>query len=62
MKSKGSRQEKHSERRRKLAELNLLSDPKAKAVVPNRRGCVLPILGSGVTLLAAAALLHGLGL
>lgn len=59
MKSKGSRANR-SERRRKLAEVNLLSEPRTRVVAP-RRGCVLPFFGGGLALLAATALLHGLG-
>jgi hypothetical protein len=57
MKSKG-RREKASERRRKLAEINLLTEPRAK-LAPSRRGCALPFFGSIVALLAATAGLWG---
>lgn len=61
MKSKHSRQVGDTERRRNLAELNLLSARRAK-VASTRRGCMLPLIGIGLTLLAAAAVVGGSGL
>ncbi len=61
MKARGSRPARDPERRRNLAELNLLSEPRAKAA-SSRRGCMLPLIGIGLTLLAAAAALGGSGL
>lgn len=61
MKTKRSRQVGDKERRRNLAELNLLSERRAKAA-SSRRGCMLPWIGIGLTLLAAAAALGGSGL
>lgn len=48
------------DRRRKMAELNLLSEPRIKTST-RRRGCaLLPLMGLGATVLAlAAALLSG---
>jgi hypothetical protein len=52
--------EKGSERRRRLAEVNLLSEPRTKSA-GTRRGCaLLPIIGLGATLLGiGAALVSG---
>ena len=48
------------DRRRRMAELNLLSEPRTKSST-QRRGCaLLPLMGLGVTLLAlATAFLSG---
>ena len=55
---KARRSNKGSERRRNLAEVNLLAENRTRAV-PSRRGCVLPFIGIGVLALALAAALGG---
>lgn len=55
MKAKRPRQGRQSERRRDLAELNLLSEHKAKSAPTRSRGCGLPFIGSGLTLLVGGA-------
>jgi hypothetical protein len=45
------------DRRRRMAELNLLSEPRPRTST-GRRGCaLLPLMGLGATLLALAAVL-----
>jgi hypothetical protein len=51
---KARRSNKGSERRRNLAEINLLTEPRAR-VAPTRRGCVVPFIGVGLLALAAIA-------
>lgn len=51
---KARRANKGSERRRNLAEINLLAEPRTR-VVPRRRGCVVPFIGIGLFALAALA-------
>jgi hypothetical protein len=50
---KARRSNPSSERRRNLAELNLLTEHRARAA-PTRRGCVLPFIGIFVLALALA--------
>ncbi|MGH7760793.1 MAG: hypothetical protein ACREOY_05180 [Candidatus Dormibacteraceae bacterium] len=58
MKARGLRPDRRSDRRRKLAELNLLSEHKVKAAPSrSRRGCTLPFIGLGGTILGLAAVL-----
>lgn len=55
MKAKRPRGDRGADRRRKLAELNLLSEHKVKAAPSrSRRGCTLPFIGLGGTLLGLA--------
>lgn len=42
---RSGRAEKGSERRRTLAEVNLISESKPKTAAPDRRGCALPFIG-----------------
>jgi hypothetical protein len=48
-----------TERRRNLAEVNLLVERGEKAP-PSKRGCILPFIGVGLMLLAALAAAVGL--
>jgi hypothetical protein len=57
---KARRSNKGSERRRNLAEVNLLTETRT-GVVPSRRGCVVPFIGIAVLALALAAALGGPG-
>ena len=59
VKAKGTGREKGSERRRKLAELNLLSSESRAKAAPARRGCLLPVVGIGVALAALGIALVG---
>jgi hypothetical protein len=59
MKIKRSGQARETERRRNLAEVNLLSEGRDMAPA-SRRGCILPFIGVGVMLLAALAAAAGL--
>ncbi|MGA8921826.1 MAG: hypothetical protein WB682_01675 [Candidatus Dormiibacterota bacterium] len=61
MKIKRAGQSSETERRRNLAEVNLLVERSEKAP-PSRKGCILPFIGVGVTLLAALAAAAGLAL
>jgi hypothetical protein len=51
---KAKRPNKGSERRRNLAEVNLLTEHRARTA-PSRRGCVVPFIGIGLLALAAVA-------
>lgn len=53
MKIKRPGQVRETERRRHLAEVNLLVERGEKAS-PSRRGCILPVIGVGLMLLLAA--------
>ncbi|MFI5269225.1 MAG: hypothetical protein ACHQ7M_17765 [Chloroflexota bacterium] len=55
---KARRPNRGSERRRNLAEVNLLAENRSR-VVPSRRGCVLPFIGIGILALALATALGG---
>jgi hypothetical protein len=46
MKSRRARPDRGAERRRNLAEMNLLSEQRAKQVSARARGCALPFLGA----------------
>ncbi|HUE59415.1 MAG TPA: hypothetical protein VMO88_07510 [Acidimicrobiales bacterium] len=46
MKARRSRTERSAERRRKLAEMNLLSEQRTKQTTTRVRGCALPFIGA----------------
>lgn len=46
MKARRMRSDKGAERRRNLAEMNLISEQRTKQTSPGARGCVLPFLGA----------------
>jgi hypothetical protein len=52
MKARQNRTERGAERRRKLAETNLLSEQRTRQTTTRARGCALPFIGA----LAVAAL------
>jgi hypothetical protein len=61
LKIKRSSQPREAERRRDLAEVNLLVE-RAENAPASRKGCVLPFIGAGAILLAALAAAAGLAL
>jgi hypothetical protein len=46
MKARRGRAERSDERRRKLPEINLLSEQRPKQTTPRVRGCTLPFIGA----------------
>jgi hypothetical protein len=46
MKARQNRTERGAERRRKLAEMNLLSEQRTKQTTARARGCSLPFIGA----------------
>jgi hypothetical protein len=61
MKIKRSSQPRETERRRDLAEVNLLVE-RAEKAPPSRKGCVLPFIGIVAVVLALLAAAAGLAL
>jgi hypothetical protein len=61
MKIKRSSQPRETERRRDLAEVNLLVE-RAEKAPSSRKGCVLPFIGIGAVVLAVLAAAAGLAL
>jgi hypothetical protein len=46
MKARHNRTERGADRRRKLAEMNLLSEQRTKQTTTRARGCALPFIGA----------------
>ena len=56
MKARRNRTDRGAERRRNLAEMNLLSEQRAKQTTARARGCALPFIGALVVALLPLAM------
>jgi hypothetical protein len=56
MKARRTRTERGAERRRNLAEMNLLSEQRTNQTTPRARGCALPFIGALVVAVVPLAI------